>query len=142
MYTVMYKEIKKGLIKALKDIKDIAVLFSVNEDVEQVAEYFRVLIRPITKTTVSTSLESASYLIDITYVKDNASESEYMELGETIDDSLRPNIKLDSFSILVPEAEIKVTDDILHYTFTFNISYAITRENKNEMMQELDIKNY
>ncbi len=135
----MYEEIRKGLIKALKKVKDIDVIFIKNEDFDEVSEYFFVVIKPISKDVETVNMYRESFLIDIMYDKEGASIHELMLMAEKIDDYFKPVIYFDTFSVSV-NATIKVIDNILHYTFDFDKTYTVIRESKEDMMESLEIK--
>ncbi len=135
----MYDEIKDALIKALKKIKDIDIIFMRNEDFEDVNEYFYPIIKVISKKTESINLKTESFLIDILYEKEGASYSEYMQMGEKIDEYFSPVFYFENFSIAL-DAEIKVIDEILHYIFSFSLTYRIENEVEADLMKTLSIK--
>ncbi|MBS9782648.1 MAG: hypothetical protein KGV43_02460 [Arcobacter sp.] len=135
----MYEEIKKGLIEALKKVKNIDVIFIYNEDVEEVSEYFYVVIKPISRKTESINLESASYLIDIMYDNKNLNDGSAIKMSEKIDEVFRPTLYFDTFSVLIDEANINVVDNMLHYTFSINSTYEVRKESKEDYMKKLEI---
>lgn len=137
----MYDEVKKGLIKALDQIKDIDIVFEKNEDNNILNEYFYVSIRPLETETLSVNMESKLFFIDIAYINDTFNFSEYMMLGENIDRALRPIIPCKTFNINVSEANIKIVEKILHYSFSFKITYIVKEINADiPLMENLEIK--
>ncbi len=137
----MYDEVKKGLIKALNQVKDIEIVFEKDEDTKQLSEYFYISIKPLEIETESINLESKLYFVDIAYIKDIFNSTEYMMLGEKIDRALRPNIPCKTFNINVLEANIKISDSILHYSFSFKSTYVLKeKESDILLMENLEIK--
>lgn len=135
----MYQEIKRGIIKVLQEIKDIDIIFIKNEDVEEVGEYFYVIVKPIEKRTDSLNLCTQSYLIDILYDKKDAIYHELMEMAERIDCHFRPILEFETFSVIV-NAQMQVIDMILHYSFHFSITYEVRKEKTEEMMGQIEVR--
>lgn len=136
----MYQEIKKGIIEILKKIKEIDVLTEINEDVETTGAYFFLEIIPVIKETCTINLYKEKWFIDISYHDNDFSISEFMKVGEKIDENIRPSIGFESFSATPENVNMRAVDGVLHYTFGFSLMYEIKHIKDEPLMEHLDIR--
>lgn len=135
-----YEEVKKGLIRALKQVKDIDVFFTTNEDTEASEEFFFVSIKPALHKSESVNLYGISCVVSIAYNAPNLSPFDYLIFAESLDMAFSPTLCFDTFSVLVREREFKVIDSMLHFTFAFSITYEVKEETDIPLMGELVIR--
>ncbi len=135
----MYEEVKDGLIRVLSKVKDIDIFFEPNEDIDEAAEYFFVMLKPIMTENLGKDVVGKSYLIDIRYYLSNWNYLKYMAMAEIIEASIRPVISCKDFSLYVNETEVTIVDKELHVRFSVDITYKEESVDTEEKMEKLDI---
>lgn len=135
-----YEEVRKGLIRTLKKVKDIDVFFSTNEDTDVSKEFFFVSIKPVLHKSESVNLYGISCVVSIAYNAPNLSPLDYLIFAESLDMAFSPTLYFNTFSVLVREREFKVIDSMLHFTFAFSITYEVKEETDIPLMGELVIR--
>lgn len=135
-----YDEVKNGLIRTLKKVKDIDVFFTTNEDTEVSEEFFFVSIKPVLHSSESVNLYGISCVVSIAYNAPNLSPLDYLNFAESLDMAFSPTLYFDTFSVLVREREFKVIDSMLHFIFTFSITYEVKEDSDIPLMAELVIR--
>ncbi len=139
-----YEKVKTGIIKILSKVKDIDIFFTKNEDSEVVKEYFYVTIKPIINESMGSNVHKKIFFIDIMYSLDTYSYLKYIAMAERIDKYVRPYIDFGDICPSVFDTKMKIVDENLHFTFSFEVIYKYDvktddmdkMENINILMKE------
>ncbi len=78
-------------------------------------------------------------LVDIAYHERHESNTGYLIRASELDFVLRPVLRFGSRRITIPQANVKITDHVLHYSFSVSFRYSRERTEVFEMMRELDV---
>ncbi len=101
--------------------------------------YYFVDIIPNGNGTVDRFFTDMGILVDIAYHEKNESNTAYLIKGAELDAVVRPVFSFGDRHITVNSASIKITDCVLHYSFSINFRQAREQTNEFEAMGELEV---
>jgi hypothetical protein len=138
-------QIKESLITLLKGLDpDVDVFFEEirgtdKTRMEKPRTYYFVEIVPNINTTVDKYFTDKGVLVDVAYHEERESNTAYLIKAAELDGTIRPVFSFGDRKITVPEANIKVVDHVLH--FSFIISFRQSEEETSEFakMGELEV---
>lgn len=138
----MTTQIKDAVISAINNrFPAFDVYFeAIPQTDDKLGDYIFVKIYPLARQTVSKYLSDVSIMIDIAACCDNYSNSKYLELDMQIDELFRPVFQFGDRYITVADADTRIVDHILHYSFT--LDFRVTRDiiDDSELMLTLESK--
>lgn len=138
----MTTQIKDAVITAINNrFPSFDVCFEeIPQTDDKLGDYIFAKIYPISLTTVSKYLSDVSIMVDIAACCDNYSNSKYLELAMQIDELFRPVFQFGDRYITVADADTRIVDQILHYSFT--LDFRVTRDiiDDSELMLTLESK--
>lgn len=134
------QEIRQGIIQLLRSGTDVQ--FITGEDVSQAKELplLHVQLEPLSfQTAAAGYFSEKTILVDISYMEElHTSNTGMYEMLERIDRVFRPFFRIgDRF--FTPDAQLNITDDIGHYTFTLHF-YDAEEFDSGPLMEELAVK--
>lgn len=96
--------------------------------------YYFVDIIPNGNETVDRFFTDMGVLVDIAYHEKSESNTAYLIKGAEIDAVVRPVFSFGDRNITINDANMKVSDHVLHYSFTINFRQAREQTNEFEPM--------
>lgn len=140
-------QIKDSILKLLKGIDpEVDVYFEEmpHTDREHGAQISRtwyfVDIVPGKNQTVDGIYTDKAVLIDIAYHAERESNMAYLLKAAEIDTAIRPVLRFGDRKITIPDADIAVTDRVLHYVFHVSFRHSLESADSHEPMGELDVR--
>lgn len=100
--------------------------------------YYFVDIVPAGNRTVDRFFTDVSVLVDIAYHEKDESNTAYLVKGAELDAVVRPVFSFGDRNITVNDADIKVTDKVLHYSFAVNFRHSRKQEDDAKRMDGLE----
>lgn len=101
--------------------------------------YYFVDIIPNGNKTVDRFFTDVGILVDIAYHEKSESNTAYLMKGAELDAVVRPVFSFGDRHITINDASMKVSDNVLHYSFAINFRQARKQTNEFEMMGELEV---
>lgn len=101
--------------------------------------YYFVDIIPNGNKTVDRFFTDVGILVDIAYHEKSESNTAYLIKGAELDAVVRPVFSFGDRHITINDASMKVSDNVLHYSFAINFRQAREQTNEFEMMGELEV---
>lgn len=101
--------------------------------------YYFVDIIPNGNETVDGFFTDMGVLVDIAYHEKNESNTAYLTKGAEIDAVVRPVFSFGDRHITINDASIKISDHVLHYSFSINFRQAREQTNEFEPMGGLNV---
>lgn len=101
--------------------------------------YYFVDIIPNGNETVDGFFTDMGVLVDIAYHEKNESNTAYLMKGAEIDAVVRPVFSFGDRHITINDASIKISDHVLHYSFSINFRQAREQTNEFEPMGGLNV---
>ena len=89
--------------------------------------------------TVDGTYTDLGILVDIAYHEKHESNTGYLIRASELDAVLRPVLRFGSRRITIPQANVKITDHVLHYSFSLRFRHSEEKTEVFEMMRELDV---
>lgn len=137
-------EIKNAVIQKLKGLDpETDVFFEKIKETDQELEksrtwYFLSLI-PGQQGTVDGIFTDVSVLVDIAYHEKSERNTDYLMKGAELDAVMRPVLQFGDRAITIHNADIKVVDHVLHYSFSLPFRIANVKEQEYDRMGELEV---
>ena len=101
--------------------------------------YYFVDIIPNGNKTVDRFFTDRGVLVDIAYHEKSESNTSYLIKQAELDAIIRPVFSFGDRHITINDADIKVSDYVLHYSFTINFRQAREQTSEFETMGELEV---
>ena len=101
--------------------------------------YYFVDIIPNGNKTVDRFFTDVGILVDIAYHEKSESNTAYLIKGAELDGVVRPVFSFGDRHITINDADTKISDKVLHYTFAINFRQAREQTNEFETMGELEV---
>lgn len=101
--------------------------------------YYFVDIMPNGNKTVDRYFTDMGILVDIAYHEIGESNTAYLIKGAEIDEVFRPVFSFGDRHITVNDANMKVVDHVLHYSFAINFLHAREQTIEFEPMGDLEV---
>lgn len=124
-------EIKSAITRQLKKADDIDVFYTnvsktdSAEDEIKISRYYHVSLIPISTSLFGKTMRDRVFLIDVSYVNDDANTNDLMAWGEQMDSLFLPYIQIKDRSITIEESSFKIVEQVGHYTFTLKFRDVI-----------------
>ena len=137
-------EIKNAVIQKIKSLEpETDVFFEKIKETDQELEksrtwYFLSLI-PGQQGTVDGIFTDVSVLVDIAYHEKSERNTDYLMKGAELDAVMRPVLRFGDRAITIHNADIKVVDHVLHYSFSLQFRTANVKEQEYDRMGELEV---
>lgn len=135
-------QIKDAVIKVLKGIdSEMDVFFEeikrMEDELKQVETYYFIDLIPTVSVTVDKYYTDMGVLVDIAYHEKSESNTAYLMKAAVLDAAFRPVLHFGGRNITISDANIKIVDHVLHYSFPVN--FRCSRELPSEAgeMEEL-----
>lgn len=106
---------------------------------EEPETYYFVDIIPNGNRTVDRFFTDMGVLVDIAYHEKNESNTAYLMKGAELDAAVRPVFHFGDRHITIQDAGIKVSEHVLHYSFSLNFRHAWEQTNEFGTMGELEV---
>ena len=115
------------------------------------APYFYVELTPHRSRTFDAIISERSIEIDVMYfggedAQGNVKRSELYDVAEILDTLFRPVFFVEDRAITINEAQYRIVDEILHFTFSLDFADAVTEEETpawarttTDLMQTLEL---
>ena len=142
---VTITEIKTSITRLLKQIHEIDVFYTnvskTDSEDEQlrISEYYFVSLIPISTSLFGKSMRDRTFYVDVAYIKDHASENDFLTWSEAMDEKFLPYIRIATRSVTIEESSFKIVDQVGHYTFTVKFRDIVEKEEDGVPAQELNI---
>lgn len=133
--TVLLKELNPETDVFYEEIKGTEEKHGLNAG----ENYYFVDLIPSGNKTVDGYFTDMGILVDIAYHEKRESNITYLMKGAEIDALFRPVFSFGNRHITINDADIKVVDHVLHYSFAVNFRHAREKTNEFAMMGELEI---
>ena len=130
-------QIKNAITALLKGIDPDTDVFY--EEIKGTEEKHGLDIIPNGNETVDRFFTDMGVLVDIAYHEKSESNTAYLIKGAEIDAVVRPVFSFGDRNITINDANMKVSDHVLHYSFTINFRQAREQTNEFEPMGELEV---
>ena len=89
--------------------------------------------------TVDGTYTDLGILVDIAYHEKHESNTGYLIRASELDSVLRPVLRFGSRRITIPQENVKITDHVLHYSFSLSFRNSEEKTEVFERMRELDV---
>lgn len=143
---LIYEEIRNALFRLIEKSFPCFSIFGeeitkiqADDFQREVENYFYVDIMPIKVSTISQYHCERTVLIDLAGYTKSELNSAYLEMAAMLDAAIRPAFRFGDRAITINEAEVRVVDNVLHYTFPLTFIDTIEVIYEEEMMEELDV---
>lgn len=133
--TTVLKGIEPDIDVFYEEIKGTEEKHGINEP----ETYYFVDIIPNGNETVDRFFTDMGVLVDIAYHEKNESNTAYLIKGAEIDAAVRPVFHFGDRYITINDANMKIVDHVLHYSFVINFRQAREQTNEFETMGELEV---
>ncbi len=139
-------QIKDAVIKLLRGLDpEVDVFFeeikSTDEEhgIAEKGTYYFVDIIPNINDTVDRYFTDKGVLVDIAYHEKNESNAAYLIKAEELDGAIRPVLSFGDRHITISGFSSKVTDHVLHCSFSILFRQARVAVNEFQRMGELEV---
>lgn len=138
-------EIKAAITRLLKRADDIDVFYTnvsktdSDDDVTKIRKYYFVSLIPISNSLFGAKMRDRVFMIDVSYINDDASNNELMAWGEQMDSLFMPYIKISERSVTIEESSFKIVEQVGHYIFTLKFRDAVEHTEDGVPAENIEI---
>lgn len=137
--------IKTSLSSLLKKADDIDVFYTNvsktdSEDTEMIlSKYYFVSLIPISTSLFGEKMRDRAFIVDVSYINDDANENDFIAWSEKVDSLVLPYIKISDRSITIEESSFKIVEQVGHYIFTLKFRDNVEIEDSGVTAKEMEI---
>lgn len=130
-------QVKDAIIRTIKSLDPETDVFF--EEIPRTEGNWYFLDLVPSGQTVDGTYTDLGILVDIAYHEKHESNTGYLIRASELDSVLRPVLRFGSRRITIPQASVKITDHVLHYSFSLRFRHSEEKTEVFEMMRELDV---
>lgn len=137
--------IKTSLSSLLKKADDIDVFYTNvsktdSEDTEMIlSKYYFVSLIPISTSLFGEKMRDRAFIVDVSYINDDANENDFIAWSEKMDSLVLPYIKISNRSITIEESSFKIVEQVGHYIFTLKFRDNVEITDSGVPAKEMEI---